>query len=540
VKKLRNYIVCMLLILGMIACATAVSVKRPAAALEQGTTQAASEMSTPELIAAAYARGEISEQQQLLYLAFALSDYARLPQAYRGSRPWSGTAVLRELQEYAAPSSSLDRPTARTIAAVLGGHCGASEGLLPGVAGSKHFYIEHDEIAGGLTVADYSAALEQVWELEIEQFGWAEPPVFLGNPPPDGRYHVRIAALADPSLFGYVSSSGYYANFVGNNPHTSWNDVDAFATCMVLTNDFSRFYVPAQTMLDATVAHEFNHSIQFGYGAATGSNAPDIAFAEGGSTWMTAEVFPDNDIEQRYLWPAFERCMGSYQGSPYYYWLTFRGLTERFGVGMPGGGEQVMQDFWELTSQSEHSNMLSALDAALANKGSSLPAAFHEYAITLRFAKPCPAAAPFCFAEAKEYVNAAGKIANNGRLEQIGSLYSGSLEDNYAINYVELPKDGTYAIEFENSSGGGEFKVSIVADLGSELQIKAFPNVIGANAVAVLPAYSAPAGAARVIAVITNQHQTADNPTSCKANPYRLGVQSVNQTFIFLPLIKGS
>jgi hypothetical protein len=470
-----------------------------------------------------------------------LGDYARLPHEYRGERPWSGTAALRELQEYtASPPGWLNRQALNTVTAALGGRCGTSQGTLSGVLNTEHFHIEYAEIAGGLTAAEYSASLEQVWEREIEQFGWAPPPVFLGNPPPDGRYHVRIVALADPSLLGYVSPSGYYANFVGDNPHTSWDDVDAFATCMVLTNDFSLFYAPAQTMLDATIAHEFNHSIQFGYGAATGSNTPDMIFSEGGSTWMMAEVFPDNDIEQRYLWPEFEKCMGSYRGSPYYYWLTFRGLTERFGVGTPGGGEQVMQDFWELTSQSEHSNMLSALDAALANKGSSLPAAFHEYAITLRFAKPCPAAAPFCFAEAKKYVNAAGRISDDGRLEQIGSLYNGSLEDNYAINYVELPREGTYAIEFENSSGGGEFKVSIVADLGSELQIKTFPNVIGANTIAVLPAYSAPAGAARVIAVITNQHQTADNPTSCKANPYRLGVQRANQTVILLPLIKGN
>ena len=55
--------------------------------------------------------------------------------------------------------------------------------------------------------------------------------------------------------------------------------------------------------------------------------------------------------------------MGAYSGSPYAYWITFRGLTERFGSGVPGGAEQVIQDFWEATSQGTGNN-LTAMSAA--------------------------------------------------------------------------------------------------------------------------------------------------------------------------------
>ena len=44
---------------------------------------------------------------------------------------------------------------------------------------------------------------------------------------------------------------------------------------MVLNADYSGFPGAQQQALDATTAHEFNHSLQYGYGALNGANAPD-------------------------------------------------------------------------------------------------------------------------------------------------------------------------------------------------------------------------------------------------------------------------
>ena len=52
----------------------------------------------------------------------------------------------------------------------------------------------------------------------------------------------------------------------GTNPATSWNDTDAYASCMVLNHDYTGFPSVPQASLDSTTAHEFNHSIQFGLG----------------------------------------------------------------------------------------------------------------------------------------------------------------------------------------------------------------------------------------------------------------------------------
>ena len=56
--------------------------------------------------------------------------------------------------------------------------------------------------------------------------------------------------------------------------------------------------------------------------------------------------------------------MGDYDASPYPYWITLRGMTERYGAGVPSGGEQVMQDFWEETSKNTGNN-LTAMSPAL-------------------------------------------------------------------------------------------------------------------------------------------------------------------------------
>ena len=57
-------------------------------------------------------------------------------------------------------------------------------------------------LAVGLTIDDYEAALEATWQQEVENFGWAAPPVLVSNPPPGNRYYVRIVQLSDPNSVG--------------------------------------------------------------------------------------------------------------------------------------------------------------------------------------------------------------------------------------------------------------------------------------------------------------------------------------------------
>ncbi len=488
-------------------------------------TQGERSLSTPRLIEAALTRGEIDEESAALYLAYAFAAYDKLPERFHSDVPWHGTLPMKQLRDSLAqmPAS----PTRAAIEALLTGRCGDSSVPLANLFDSTHFHIEYGAIAGGLTLEDYVTSLETTWGTEVDSFGWAAPPVLSSNPPPGNRYHVRIDNLPG-GLYGYVTSSGVHAGFVGDNPNTTWNDGDAYASCMVLNQDYGSFPGSAQQALDATTAHEFNHSIQFGYGALVGANSADDAFTEGGATWMEDEVFDSANDNYNYLWPDFDICMGEYAQSPYPYWITFRGITEQYGSGTGGGGEQIMQDFWEATSQGTASN-LGALDEALAARSSNLADAFHTYAIAAKFNKTCGGdyGYPYCFEEAANYVASAGATTVQGSIGTVGGSRDGVIQENYALNWVQMPASGgPYRVTLQNTAGsGGALRTSLVCDTGSTLHVYALPSVVGAGASSTL-SYFDPSGCSSVVAVITNQAQTADNPSSCASTSYRLSTDA--------------
>ena len=477
---------------------------------------------TPQLIDRDAREGRIDRDTATLYLAYALGRPEKLPSAYRSNTPWDGTLPLRHLRDSISQMKPGPRRDAAgevvTAAAATG--CDTSNGSLANETQSTHFYVQYGTVGGGLTVTSYVNSLEGAWTKEVSSFGWAAPP----TPAPGGRYHVRIDSLGS-GLYGYVSPSGTYAGPVGDNPSTAWNEGDAYATCMVLNSDFSGFPSPPQASLDSTTAHEFNHSIQFGYGALTGSNAPDDDFVEGGATWMEDEVYDSANDNLGYLWPVFEDSMGDYDASPYAYWITFRGLTERYGTGAVDGAEQVMQDFWEATSKNTGNN-LTAMQGALANRGTTLADAFHAHAIAVKFNRACGGgyAYPYCFEEGPAYVAAAGPTAVHETIASVGGSTSGaSVEDNYAINWVAIPPaGGPYDVTLHNTSAGGQLRGTVACDTGTTLVRLPLPVVVGAGDSTTLGGFNPTGCAGTPVLAITNQAQTAPNPTSSTARSYQV------------------
>jgi hypothetical protein len=517
-RRIAPAIALLLLVTGLISSAQA-----RLGAQEPQADPSAGGLTTPQLIDAALARGEIDQDTANLYLAYALSDYEKLPARYRSDVPWSGTVPLLRLQE--SVQTMQPGATRASIKALLADSCGSSDPL-PFSYNSVFFHIEYTHtIGGGLTYYDYAVALDQAWIAEVIAFNWAAPPVYPPDPPPGNRYYVRIENLGG-GLLGCVAPGGAHSGLVGDNPNTTWDDVDAIASHMVLDNDYSEFatYTPQQ-YLDSVAAHELNHSIQFGYGALTGPNAPDESFYEGSAVWMEDEVSDSSNASYRFLWPYFwsDSCMGEYDGS-YSYWITFRGLTERYGTGVAGGGEQVMQDFWEETSKSSTSNMLPALNTALVNRGTTLAEAYHAYAIAVKFNKTCGGGyvLPYCFEEAAGYVAAAGETVVHGSISSVGGRSSYLIEDNYDLKWISLPTSGgPYTVTLTNWSDGGLLRGSVVCDTGSELTIHALPDLVGPYNSSALTDFD-PSGCTSVVAVLTNESQTADNPSSCTGRLYWL------------------
>ncbi|MGH2656408.1 MAG: hypothetical protein ACRDIZ_06905 [Actinomycetota bacterium] len=479
-------------------------------------------LSTPDLLERAVERGRLNRATADLYLARALGDHRTLPDRFVSDVPWDGTLPLLHLRQRVKRMSP--GPQRSAISALTGpGICHDSVSPLLNSTESLHFYVEYQIIAAPLTIDDYKTSLDASWTKEVTEFGWAAPPI-APVPAPGNKYYVRIDALAS-GLYGFVSNVGTHAGLVGDNSNTTgWNEGDAYASCMVLNRDYNAFPSPPQASLDATTAHEFNHSIQFGYGALTGPNAADDVFVEGGATWMEDEVFDDANDNYFYLWPDFTQSMGAYTGDPYGYFVVFRTLTERFGTGTANAGEQVMQDFWEETSKSLTSNQFRALSEGLGNKGTNLPDAFHAAAIAVRLGQACGGvwAYPYCLEENPAYAMVAGPLQDHGSIATAGGTFPGSIRDDYSINWVALPASGPYPVTLISTSQEGSLRATVACVTGAGPKIAPFPAVVGAGAATTLPSFDPAGCTGPPVAVITNQSETSANPSVSASRSYEL------------------
>lgn len=494
-------------------------------------------LATPMLIDAAYARGEISTEERLLYLAYAIYEPGSLPARFRSNAPWHGTAVVAELNlawravdaqgVTASPlMATFDRIMAEDAATV----CKEQDGA--GSLESANFHLNYGTIGGGLDAQAYLDSLERTYAVEVTDYGWAAPPLCSAGSGscsaanPWGKYPVQAASLAS-GLYGYVTSNGgSYTGMIGDNPNTAAVETDAIASCMVLNRNYSGFPGGAQFSLDVTAAHEHVHSIQFGLGDPFPFE--DNMWYESSAAYMEDEVLDAANDNYQYLWPTFDACLGEYSGGVYSNWLFFRYAAEtNGGTNVSDGGEDVMQQFWVNVGAGQSGQK--AYDKALSTKGSNLKDVFHDYAITSRFMKSCPSAAPYCFEEAAGYVAAKGALSDDGQIAAIGNAYNGSLRNNYAMNWVQLPKSGPYNVILKNLSAGGQFRVSVVADMGNTLQVTPFPAAANGSQQVTLASYMPPAGVKKVVAIVTNQQVTADDPNACTTNSYRLSVGTATE-----------
>lgn len=477
--------------------------------------------STPALIEAAVAHGTIDRAAADRYLATALYRPSRLPATFRSTVPWRGTLPLLALQQRAQAADTTVARLAGVAARAGRDACGGYGSTLPRKRVTRHFLIRFDPAAfgGRITIRAYARTLERSWATEISSFRWPAPPFGTGS---GGQYHVRIEDLGS-GLYGFVTTNGATAGPVGNNPHTAWPDHDAYSSCMVLNADYRGFPSPPLRSLQSTAAHEFNHSIQFGEGALTGTGRPDLVFTEGATTMMEDEVFDRANDNYYYLWPSLSPSMGAYPQDfgVYSYWVVFRGMVERFGTGVAGGGEDVLQKFWELTSR-EIAGNLAAMELALQAEGTTLADSFHDAAIAIRFSVKCGGGYvyPHCLQEGAGYVKTAGSVRNSGAITIIGHSLSRSVRDDYAASFIGLPSTGSpYDITLSNDDTGGELRGSVVCDTGVTLLVSPLSQVAGAGQTATLNAFD-PAPCSRVVLVITNQAQNGANPTSSAARAF--------------------
>jgi len=472
---------------------------------------------TPELIDRAVRRGEISAAEGALYLTWAFTAPARLPEAYVSDTPWSGTLPLLRLRER-LPALG-DAPAAVAARIELRGStfaCPGTRGSLPQTRSTSHFYVQYKASAlQGLSIGSYTSALETTWTTEIGRFGWAKPPADPVSYPPGRRYPVRIENLGT-GLYGYVAGT----RIAGNNPSTPWNDRDAVASCMVLNRNFGPFPGTPLDALRATVAHEFNHSIQFGYGALGGTGRAADVMVEGLATWMEDEVFDSSNDSYNYLWPQFAKPMGRYTTSPYPYWVVFRAMAERFGSGERNGSEAVYQTFWEQVSKGRSTN-LKALAKAFKAKNTTLAGAYHGAAIALRFLADCSSTPrKYCLDEGPAYAaSVAGPNDDHATLGAADSI-SRRIPNDFALNWIGLPTAAGTDLTVTHDGGRGVLRVGVACLAGDSVSVTPVGTATKSGDAAASGLDLSACDAAS--AVISNVKLTAATPSSITRTRYTI------------------
>ncbi|MDQ7058592.1 MAG: hypothetical protein Q9N62_09160 [Ghiorsea sp.] len=246
-------------------------------------------------------------------------------------------------------------------------------------------------------VQQLAVEADKVWAKEIGTMAYNAPPSdgSLGG---SGKYDIYLLDTGSAGVYGYVTSDA--STYLGS-PY-----LHSLYSHMVIDNDFLGF---PQAPLDAakvTLAHEFFHSIQFGYDPG---ELP--AFSESTATWMEDKVYPTIKDNLQYIGEAYvdNNHNGQYDAGETWSDHNGNGLRESgsqdypelpvdaFGRS-PNGLEQYGRFMWirylsdkfgdpliktilTNTGITAGNNTYPAIDAALQTQGSSLATAFHKWGI---------------------------------------------------------------------------------------------------------------------------------------------------------------
>jgi hypothetical protein len=141
----------------------------------------------------------------------------------------------------------------------------------------------------GNSVPDYvetaAAAAEYSRSVENDQLGW-RPPKDDG----DGKTDIYLSQLGGTGIYGYSAP----------DPEQQLPEDHSLYGYIVVDNDFqqSEFqqYASPITPLEVTLAHEYNHILQFNYDAIQ-----DTWMLESTAVWMEGKVYPDAFDYLQYL-----------------------------------------------------------------------------------------------------------------------------------------------------------------------------------------------------------------------------------------------
>jgi hypothetical protein len=301
-----------------------------------------------------------------------------------------------------------------------------------------HYTLEGLDASSDAYAVSVGEALEEVLVSQVNRMGWAEP-IRDDN----GRYRAFIAE-AEGSM-GITKP----VQIVFDNPNTpDVRETAAARTVFIIDNDFVGMgkTAPVQSLMRATVTHEFNHVVQFGYDSEEGLDW----LYEATASWIeTSTVGSDQDATD-YTETDFETpelCWTTTEeGHDYGQWTLLQSLADSYGEGF------IVQ-VWE------NSITLDGFDTmqdALNGVGSTIPDAIQRWRVQ-NYARAYDLAPLFPIIVRRQHtLTQPGLWTLKGGLEQLGA------------NYIELDMAGRYNIAL---TGDASLEMLALGERHGEIEV---------------------------------------------------------------------
>jgi len=183
-----------------------------------------------------------------------------------------------------------------------------------------------DGVADGDGVPDFvehvEGVAEHVHSIENGKLGWREPKSDGREGGGNGKTDIYLAQIGG-ELYGYATPDRGQAT----REHSLPRHLHGY---LVIDNDYSRGEFPGGTPLSnlqVTIAHEYNHILQFGYDAYQ-----DSWFVEATAVWMEDQVYDGLNDYRRYVrrWvhsgavPLTLNSIKEYGSAVWNQWLSHR------------------------------------------------------------------------------------------------------------------------------------------------------------------------------------------------------------------------
>lgn len=306
------------------------------------------------------------------------------------------------------------------------------------VIDTPNFRIHYTTTGADRVTGDFlsavTKAVEEFYTIQIVELGWDPPPSdgFLGG---NDKYDVYIIDLIgqDEGTLGYASPD----SIIGDNPNSIEVEQSAAISHLVIDNDYIADGIDDSiALMRATVAHEYNHAIQFGYDSSESHGW----MYEATAVWMeTVAAGKDQDatgyVSYAYEYP--ELCFGTLSdpnsGSLQYgEWTFIQMLSDLFG-------RDSIPQYWRQISEEDG---WASLETFLGERGWQLPDALAAYRLK-NLARDYRLAPEFdATVWLEDTINGIGIRASGDGVQELGANY---------IRF-DLPP-GRYEISIADSAG---------------------------------------------------------------------------------------